>query len=105
LPLFWSSTGVAMQPAASTTTLASTWKRWLARPEKGATTRPTTPVARAPCARTSSTRTEVSTRAPAAIAAGTYETSIDCLARLRQPVKHSPLPRQPRTLRGIDSAG
>jgi hypothetical protein len=29
--------------------------------------------------------------------------SIDCLARERQPVKHSPLPRQPRTLREIGS--
>ena len=29
--------------------------------------------------------------------------SIDCFARERQPVKHSPLPRQPRTLREIGS--
>jgi hypothetical protein len=29
--------------------------------------------------------------------------SIDCLARERQPVKHSPLPRQPTTLRGMAS--
>ena len=29
--------------------------------------------------------------------------SIDCFARARQPVKHSPLPRQPRTLRAIGS--
>ena len=70
---------------------------------KGATTRPATPVARRPSTSTCSTRTEVSTRAPPRSAAGTYEMSIDCFARERQPVKHSPLPRQPRTLREIGS--
>ena len=71
LPLFWSSTGVAMHPAESTTTFASTRTRWLRRPPKGATTWPSIPRTRAPSARTCCTWTEVSTRAPARIAAGT----------------------------------
>ena len=71
LPLFSRIVGVAMQPAAITTTFASTRKRWDAAPVKGATTRPSTPLARRPSVTTRSTRTEVSTLAPLRIAAGT----------------------------------
>jgi hypothetical protein len=92
-----------MQPAASTISFARTSKRWPVRPVNGSTTCPTTAVARLPSARTAWTCALVRTSAPARIAAGTYEMSIDCFARLRQPVKHSPLPRQPRTFRGIGS--
>ncbi len=60
-----------MQPAASTTIFASTRTRNEGMPVKGATTRPSTPVARAPSTSTRSTRTEVSTRAPSRMAAGT----------------------------------
>jgi hypothetical protein len=59
-----------MQPAESTIAFARTRKRGPGRPVNGATTRPSTALARCPSATIPCTWTEVSTRAPRAMASG-----------------------------------